>query len=627
MLGTRLGPAILGLVASVPVVDDAPLELAGEFPSATKEQWEALVRRGVDRLRTTTLDDITLDALATADSAPAPPGRPGRLPFVRSRTPVGAAPKSWDIRCRVDAGAAGRAVAELERGATSILLDLRSMSAIDAASIESALSGVMVELAPVVLEAGPNWPGAAPTLVARWSEPGIDRTAVRGSLGADPFGAWASDRSIDLDDHVIALADAVDAVADIPSVQVATIDGSRFHDAGASDAWELALTISAALATVESMPDHLGVRDAFGRVELRLAATVDQFATIAKFRAARQVWGRIAELSGDASAAGRSPIHAVTSCAMTTRYDPMVNALRATVACFAAAVAGADAITVRPFDELVVPGGSDLGRRLARNTQSVLAAESGLARVVDPAAGSWFVEQFTHELAAAAWSRLQTIDAAGGFREAVESGLVDEHLAAVRARRRADIGHRRQPLTGTSEYPNRAETVPVVDDTSPAPPSESGLTAERWAEPFERLRRRVELAAASTGDQPGVFLARIGSPSEFTARAAFAAHLFAVGGLAVEFGPATHDAGVIADAFTSSGWQVACVCSDDATYETDGVDVVAALHDAGAHRIYLAGAPTDSFDALTTAGITDTIVAGGDAHGTLSELLDTLGVP
>ena len=633
MIGARhrLGATHHRLLTSASVVDDVSWALPGEFPAATAEQWEALVRRGVERLRTTTLDDITLDALATMETSPAPsPRRPVRSDSAPGRTPTDGASMGWDIRSCVDARHTGRAIDELEGGATSILLDLGSTPGpLDAAVVESALDGVRVDLAPVVMDAGPRWSEAAPALVARWSASGIGRRAVRGSLGADPFGTWASDRDLDLGAQLAALDEALDAVADLPGVQVATIDGSRFHDAGASDAWELALTVAAALATIDSMPDHVDVGEAFGRVELRLTATVDQFATMAKFRAARQLWDRVAELSGDASAARRSPFHAMTSGAMATRYDPMVNALRSTVACFAAAVAGADAITVRPFDELDVPGGSDLGRRLARNTQSVLAAESGLARVADPAGGSWFVERFTHELAAMAWRHLQTIDAAGGFRAAVESGFVDEHLAEARSRRRADIDHRRQPLTGTTAYPNLQETTPAAPDDAASPPGDRcRLSPQRWAEPFEQLRRRVERPGDhGEAGRPAVFLATIGSPSNFTARAAFAANLFAVAGLAVTAGPVTDDATTIADAFTASGLRVACVCSDDDTYIEHGTDVVTALHDAGAERIYLAGAPADAIDALHAAGVTDTIVADGDAYTALSGLIDALGLP
>ena len=122
---------------------------------------------------------------------------------------------------------------------------------------------------------------------------------------------------------------------------------------------------------------------------------------------------------------------------MVTRYDPWVNALRSTVACFAAGVAGADAVTVLPHDGLLDAG--ELGRRVARNTQSILVAESHLAEVVDPAGGSWYVERFTDDLAEAAWSWLQEIERAGGFRRAVDAGLVAERIAATAVARQRDV--------------------------------------------------------------------------------------------------------------------------------------------------------------------------------------------
>ena len=135
------------------------------------------------------------------------------------------------------------------------------------------------------------------------------------------------------------------------------------------------MAIASAVATLRLLTDGaaLDVDGAFTQIELRFSATADQFATIAKFRAARRLWARVAEIAGDAEAAGRSPIHALSSSAMMTRYDPAVNMLRGAVACFAAGVAGADAVTVLPYDFYSSPGSSELGRRLARNTQSVLA--------------------------------------------------------------------------------------------------------------------------------------------------------------------------------------------------------------------------------------------------------------
>src|SRR4029079_718353 len=155
---------------------------------------------------------------------------------------------------------------------------------------------------------------------------------------------------------------------------------------------------------------------AIARIELRLAATDDQFATIATFRAIRLLWARVAEAVG--AAGSTSPVHAVTSRAMMTTYDPWVNALRSTVACFAAGVGGADAVTVLPHDVLRGDAATELGRRVARNTQSILLLESHLDDVIAPAGGSWYVERFTDQLADAAWAWVQEIEAAGGFRAA-----------------------------------------------------------------------------------------------------------------------------------------------------------------------------------------------------------------
>ena len=164
----------------------------------------------------------------------------------------------------------------------------------------------------------------------------------------------------------------------------------------------------------------------------------------------------MAEVAGEPTAAAAVPLHAVTSRAMATSYDSAVNMLRATIACFAAGVGGADAITVHPYDELTAPTGTRLGRRLARNTQLVLALESNLAKVLDPAGGSWYVERLTEQLAERAWDVVREVESAGGFRAAVETGIVDRCIADTRSRRTEDIDHRRAPMVGVTVFPDVA---------------------------------------------------------------------------------------------------------------------------------------------------------------------------
>lgn len=583
----------------------APLTLAGEFPTATREQWLALVAKALKRdasptagdeaaasLRSVTYDDITIEPLYTAADAvdPALLDAPGARPLRHG---------AWDIRQVVDAAAgAGRALEELERGATSVWLDLSAAGDVGA-TLDAALDGVLVDLAPVVLAAGARWPEAAEALAARWTRLGTP-PAAGGSLGADPFGDWASDRGRDLDAELAAVAGWTSRLAaDAAGVRTVSVDGTRYHDAGASDGQELGATIAAAVATLRAL-EAAGVADPFAAIELRLAATGDQFATIAKFRAVRRLWARIGELAEAAAATTSTPVHAVGSTAMMTRFDPAVNMLRSTVACFSAGIAGADAVTVLPYDEVSAAEPTELGRRIARNTQSVLALESNLGAVADPAGGSWYVERLTAGLAERAWSFFQEIEASGGFRAAVEAGVLDQHIARARERRDADVDHRRAPLTGLSEFPNIGEPLPASIDHS-AGPVAGGLERHRWAERFETLRERV--AAASP--RPRIYLATLGTPADFTARVTFTKNFFEVAGIETVTGPV--------DGYAASGAAAACACSSNPVYAAELDAAVDALTSAGATRVYVAGR--------------DPVVAGGDALAALASVAAQLGIP
>jgi methylmalonyl-CoA mutase len=605
---------------------EADLVLAGEFPSVDHDQWAAAVAKALDRkgeltpeaalarLRTTTYDGITIEPLYTAADAPPPDaaGFPGSAPFVRGRTPTGTQLHGWDVRQRVDAAAGtDRAVKELEKGATSVLLDLGGLTTIDAATVTGVLDGVLLDLAGVVLDAGARWREAADA---------VGDSLQLGSLGADPLGVAAADPSaLDLAEHLDAAAAWITRLGpDRPGLRVITVDGTRFHDAGASDAQQLGATVAAGIEYLRAL-DARGIApaDAIARIELRLAATADQFATVAAFRAVRRLWARVAEQVGAPGAT--SPIHAVTSRAMMTAYDPWVNALRSTIACFAAGIAGADAVTVLPHDHLRGDQATELGRRIGRNTQSILLQESHLDEVLDPAGGSWFVESYTDELAAAAWAFLQEIEAAGGFAAATD--VIVERVGATRAARQRDVDTRTAPLTGVTEFPDASEPAPP----SIVPATDGHLAAHRWSEDFEALRRRAD-AAAEGGTRPALFLATIGTPAVFTPRVSFARNFFEVAGLATVTGPVSDDPATIAAAFRESGTTVACLCSSDPVYGEHAVPVAQALLDAGATAVYVAGRPKAALADLAAIGVDRTIHVGADVRATLTELLGLLEV-
>ncbi|MCZ9342313.1 methylmalonyl-CoA mutase family protein, partial [Streptomyces sp. TRM76130] len=294
------------------------------------------------------------------------------------------------------------------------------------------------------------------------------------------------------------------------------------HEAGGSAAQELGCSLATGVAYLRGLTDAgLGVEQALGRMEFRYAATADQFLTIAKLRAARRLWARVAEVCG-APRAGAQLQHAVTSPVMMTRRDPWVNMLRTTVAALAAGVGGADAVTVLPFDDAL--GQPDaFARRIARNTSTILIEESHLSQVIDPAGGSWYVERLTDELAHAAWGFFQEIERGGGQAACLRSGLVGDRLAATWAARGAKLATRREPVTGVSEFPHLAEE-PVVREPAPEPPS-GGLPRVRRDEAFEALRARSDAHLAATGARPRIYLAALGPAAAHTARLSFAANL------------------------------------------------------------------------------------------------------
>ncbi|MFH8370017.1 methylmalonyl-CoA mutase small subunit [Streptomyces sp. NPDC018031] len=618
------------------------LPLAAEFPDATREQWQHLVEgvlrksgttdaSGADAeraLATALQDGVSVRPLYTAQDAPADAGYPGFAPYVRGARPEGAAVAGWDVRQRhahPDPRRTNAAVlADLEHGVSSVWLAVGA-EGVPADALGQALDGVYLDLAPVVLDAGADFEPAARALLRLYAERQVPPGSALGNLGADPLGLAArTGRHADLAGHLTAATELARLVGrDHPGVRALTVDALPYHEAGGSTAEELGCSLAAAVAYLRQLTAAgLSVDEACAQLDFRYAATADQFLTIAKLRAARRLWARVAEASGATGASGAQRQHAVTSRVMMTRRDPWVNMLRTTVAALAAGVGGADAVTVLPFDHAIgLP--DDFARRIARNTSTILLEESHLARVVDPAGGSWYVERLTDEVAHAAWAWFQEIEGAGGMAKALESGFVADRLAATWERRSRDLARRKEPITGVSEYPNLAEQ-PVERESAPAPLG-GGLPTVRRDEAYERLRARAE-AAAAAGGTPRIFLAALGPAAAHTARAAFATNLFQAGGIEAVHDPVTVTAQTAAEAFTASGAQVACVCSSDALYAEQAAQVAAELKAAGARHVYLAGRPGDLREELERAGVDAFVHAGCDAVEVLTSALDIMGV-
>ena len=269
-------------------------------------------------------------------------------------------------------------------------------------------------------------------------------------------------------------------------------DGRIIHNAGGSEAQELAFAIAAAVDCLRALTAAgIALDAARGMIYFRLAADADEFLTIAKFRAIRKLWARVEEACGVAPK--RTTVAAETAWRMLTRRDPDVNMLRTTIAVAAAGLGGADNIVALPHT-LAIGLPDAFARRVARNTQLILLEESNLARVSDPAAGSGAIEDLTEKLCRAAWTLFQKWDAAGGAWASLEQGLIQREIAAVRAAHEKAIARRKDALTGATDYPILQEQPAKVLDIVPVRAPKQSPSTDRAA--AEHPSRRTVRSAA-----------------------------------------------------------------------------------------------------------------------------------
>jgi methylmalonyl-CoA mutase len=610
------------------------LRLAADFAPATCDDWRKLVDgvlKGApfEKLVGKTYDNLRIDPIYTrAHGTTSIAGRAQGAP--------------WQIMQRIDhpdaAAANAQALHDLENGAGGLQLEFaggpgsRGFGIADAAKETLARildgvffdAGIAIALNPVLgrENAGMNLAGLVETrgfdpakVDIRFNYQPLTTMAVRGAARS-PWSELAP-----------AFAKMIRELSGRGfKGPFALADGRLVHDAGGSEAQELAFALAVAVAYLRALEaGGVALDIARSAISFRLAADADQFLTMAKFRAMRLLWARIEESCGLTPRPGF--IAAETAWRMLTQRDPYVNMLRATMATFSAGLAGADSITVLPHT-LALGLPDAFARRAARNTQLVLLEESNLAKVADPAAGSGGIEALTHELCEAAWALFQQTEKAGGVFAALQQNLIQNKVAATRAAREANIAKRKEVLTGASEFPNLHESHVTVLDAAPiapAPCGEAKITFEalapmRLAAPFEQLRDKSDAILKKTGARPKVFLANLGTPAHFTARATFAKSFFETGGIEAIDTEGFLDPAALAAAFKTSGAALVCLCSSDKVYSEQAAAAAKALQAAGARHIYLAGRPGEQEALLRAAGVNDFVFAGGDALAALRDV-------
>jgi methylmalonyl-CoA mutase len=569
--------------------------VAGVLAKSTRRDADELGPEPERLLDSPTYEGFAIHPLYTAlDELPEPP-LPGQWPYLRGGDALRDVKSGWKVAEALPAGRVAGVAAEdvnaavlagLAEGVSALLIRVGE-SGVAPAQLEKVLDGVYLSMAPVILDAGADYAAACDALLELVAEVEPDQRATLSiELGADPLTASLSERPAPAMREVV---DVAKQLAGSHGVRTITIDGPAFHNLGANATWELAGSIAAAVAYLRLLTESgLPVAQALTQISFRLAADDDQFMTIAKVRALRQLWARVAEVVGEPES-GAAVVHAETSLPMMTQRDPWVNMLRTTLAAFGAGVGGADTVLVYPFD-VAIPGGfpgmaTSFARRMARNIQLLLLEESHVGRILDPAGGSWFVEDLTEQLAQQAWQHFQAIEKHGGFVDAGD--YITDQISEIATQRADDIAHRRTAITGVNEYPNLAEPALPQTDSQHSPLSAGTLA--RYAAGFETLRDRSDAYLDRTGARPQALLLPLGPLAEHNIRTTFAANLLASGGIET-VNPGTVDADGVAKAVADAGSpSVAVICATDSRYSTEAAAIVEAARTAGVAHVCLAG--------------------------------------
>ncbi|HOG41924.1 MAG TPA: methylmalonyl-CoA mutase family protein, partial [Bacteroidales bacterium] len=468
---------------------------------------------------------------------------------------------------------------------------------------------------------------------------GVDKDAVNAIFDFNPLMTLTTKGYFCEEASFEKLAECVKAAQEYKNIRVITVDATTFNGAGASSTQELAFALAEGSEYIARLKEFgLSVKDIAKKMVFVFSVGSSYFMEIAKFRAARMLWANVVEAYGtDSTCAKKMTIFAYTGEWNQTVYDSYVNMLRATTEAMSAALAGVDYLEVVPFDfAYQVPG--EFSNRIARNVQSILKEESNFDKVVDPAAGSYYIENLTNSLAEAAWKLFTDVESAGGYVVKFKEGFIQSEIKAVSDKKDKNIATRREILLGTNQYPNFLEvadeviTKEIVSREIPTlmgmKMEESCCCREKIAEPiipyrgsqaFEKLR----LATDRSGKEPKAFMLTFGNLAMCRARAQFSSNFFAVAGIKVIDNNRFDTIEEGAKAALESGAEIVVACSSDEEY-AEAVPQIAKLL-GGKAILVVAGDPACR-EELVAAGINNFINVKSNVLETLKEYQKMLGI-
>lgn len=624
-------------------------KLFTEFPPVPTSAWEEVITKdlkGADyekKLVWRTLDGFTVRPYYRAEDLQGLKyigKNPGEFPFVRGTRQNNKWFINESVCCADIAAANSQAVTLLTKGVESFTFHLSEGKVMEVADYTALLKGISLEKVPV------NFRGCCPknvdglkNFLKYVDSLGIDKDAVRATFDFSPLRPLNKKGSFCEDKAFAALAECVKAAASYKNVRVIAVDAVIYNSCGASSTQELAFALSQGSEYLSRLSEMgIDVETIARKTFFEFAVGSSYFMEIAKFRAARMLWANVVEDYGCTKGCPEMMlVFATTSEYNLTVYDSYVNMLRGTTEAMSAAIAGVDYLEVLPYDfAFRVP--TDFSRRIARNVQNILKEESRFDKVVDPAAGSYYVEMLTDKIAGAAWDLFRKVEAAGGYIAQFKAGFIQSEIKAVSDKRDKNYATRRDTILGSNQYPNFLEKA--ADEITKEIVSRDILTRMgqvvpvhgcqkedaveplrpyRAAEAFEALR----LATDRSGKEPKAFMLTFGNLAMCRARAQFSSNFFAVAGIRIMDNNrfASIEEGV--KAALASGAEIVVACSSDDEYAEAVPEIARLIGDRAI--VVVAGEPACKED-LQAKGIQNFISVKSNVLETLRGYQEKLGI-
>lgn len=552
---------------------------------------------------------------------------PNEYPYVRSTRMN----NEWLVRQDIVVGenvaeANEKALDLLNKGVDSLGFSLKKIH-INAEALAALLKGI--EPTAVELNFSCCITRAAellPLITAYFNSVGADVTKCRGSVSYDPFKKQLV-RGVSNPDWVKMAAEVMEAAKGLPAFRVLNVNACNLSDAGAFITQELGYALAWGAEFLDKMTDAgYKPEEIASRIKFNFGIGSNYFMEIAKFRAARWLWAEIVGSYGDQYKNETAKIHqhATTSFWNKSIFDAHVNLLRTQTEAMSAAIGGVDSITVQPFD-VTYQHSDDFSERIARNQQLLLKEECHFDKVIDPSAGSYYIETLTDSIAAEAWKLFLSVEEAGGFTQAAEAGMVQAAVNASNKKRHQSVATRREIFLGTNQFPNFTEvagskiTLDGGEHECGCVKSIEPLDFSRGASEFEALR----LSTEKSGKTPVVFMLTIGNLAMRLARSQFSCNFFACAGykLIDNLGFKTVEEGV--DAALAAKADIVVLCSSDDEYAEYAPAAFEYL--AGRAEFVVAGAPACTPE-LEAKGIKNYIHVKSNVLETLRAFNDKFGI-